>query len=162
MESTVFADEELDESPDEEPMERKKDLPYGYKMGRDVGEKVFEDMCHELGIDEHEFKETDEGEDAKNKLVHAFCTGCLEFENSVFTLNLKTPIQAGKKEISVLTIPEPDGAQLRSMSMIKKKNDDFGKALAVLADVTRLGMPVMNRMKSRDSMIAVAVISLFL
>jgi len=142
--------------------EKKRDLPHGYKMARDVGEKVFENMCHALGIDEHEFKETDEGEGAKNKLIHAFCTGCLEYEDEVFTLHLKSPIKTGTKEISVLKIGEPDGAQLRSMSIIKKKNDDFGKAMAVLGAVTKLGIPVMNKLKSRDSMIAVAVISLFL
>ena len=142
--------------------ERKKDLPHGYKMARDVGEKIFEYMCHELGIDEHGFKETDEGEDTKNKLVHSFCTGCLEFGDLVFTLHLKSPIKVGTKEISVLKIGEPDGAQLRSMSIIKKKNDDFGKAMAVLGAVTGLGIPVMNKLKSRDSMVAVATISLFL
>ena len=146
----------------EKPMEKKNVLPYGYKMSRAVGEKVFEDMCHDLGIDEYNFKETDDGEDSKNKLVHAFCTGYLEYENTIFTLRLRTPIMVGPKELSVLTIPEPDSLQLRATSQVKKKNDNVGQALAVLGDVTKKGLPVMNKLKSRDSMVAVAVISLFL
>ena len=133
-------------------------LPFGYKMSRAVGEKIFENMCHELEIDEYIYKETDDGEDNRNKLIHAFCSGHLEVDGMIFTLKLKSPI----KEIKVLTIEEPTAVQMRSMSVIKKKNDDFGKAMAVLGAVTGLGLPVMNELKGRDSMVAVAVISLFL
>ena len=149
-------------TPEPEKSAKEVILPHGYKMARDVGEKVFEEMCHELGIDEYYFKETDDGEEGKNKLIHAFCSGHLEYENRAFTLNLKVPIQTGKTAIPVLKIDEPDVTQLRSMSIIKKKNDDFGKAMAVLGAVTGLGIPVMNKMKSRDSMVAVGAISLFL
>jgi hypothetical protein len=48
------------------------------------------------------------------------------------------------------------------MASVKKKGDDYGKAMAVLGSVTGHGMPVVCKMKSRDSLIAVAVMSLFL
>ena len=146
----------------EKPIEKKSSLPYGYKMSREVGWKIFEDMCHKLGIDEYQFIETDEGEKTKNQLTHAFCTGHLEYTDAIFILHLKTPLSVGSKELSILKIPEPIAGQMRSMSQIKKKNDDFGKALAVLGDVTKLGLPLMNKMGMLDGNVAVSLISLFL
>lgn len=143
-------------------MAEKKEVKKSAKLGREVGEKMFENMCEELGLDTDEYKNTDEGESSKNKLVHAFCTGALEYDEFVFTQNLKTPIQVGGKLVTTITIVEPDSTQLRSMAIIKKKNDDVGKALAVLGEVTGLGLQVVGLLKSRDSMISVAVISLFL
>lgn len=148
----------------EKSIEKKSDLPYGYKMSREVGEKVFESMCHDLGLDEIPFKKRKGKDvDTKNKLVHAFCTGFLEYENALFTVCLRSPIKIGPtKELSVLKIPEPTGAQLRSITEVENEDDNVGKALAVLGDVTKLGLPVMNKLKSRDSMVAVSVVSLFL
>ncbi len=88
--------------------------------------------------------------------------GRLVYETGVFKLQLLKPITAGSKEISFLEIPEPSGSDLREMASVQKKNDDVGKAMAVLGSVTGHGLPLINKLGSRDMMVAVGVISLFL
>ncbi|GAG90307.1 unnamed protein product [marine sediment metagenome] len=93
--------------------------------------------------------------------ISALMHGRLEYKDEVFKQTLLKPI-TGKKEITVLEIKEPTGVQLRGMSEVKKKNDDVGKAMSILGEVTGLGLPVINKLGSRDLMLSVGVISLFL
>ena len=87
--------------------------------------------------------------------------GRLEYKDEVFKQTLLKPI-TGKNEIAFLEIKEPTGVQLRGMSEVKKKNDDVGKAMSILGEVTGLGLPMINKLGSRDLMLSVGVISLFL
>jgi len=132
------------------------------KIGREVAQKILEDIYQDLGISMDFVDQEDDDKNTVNKLLNAIMMGRLEYDNGVFKQTLLNPIMAGQKEIKVLEIFEPSGSDLREMSSVKKKNDDVGKALAVLASVTALGLPVINKMKSRDMMVAVGVMSLFL
>ena len=87
--------------------------------------------------------------------------GRLEYKDEVFKQTLLKPI-TGKKEILVLEIKEPTGVQLRGMSVVKKENDNVGKAMSILGEVTGLGLPMINKLRSRDLMLSVGIISLFL
>ena len=134
-------------------------------LGRDVAEEMLNEICESLGIDtEIVFDDDDDegaGKSSKKKIISALMYGRLEYQDEVFKQKLIKPI-TGKKEVTHLEIKEPTGVQLRGMSQIKKKNDDVGKAMAILAEVTGLGMPMINKLGSRDLMLSVGVISLFL
>ena len=134
-------------------------------LGRDVAEEMLNEICESLGVDtEIVFDDDDDdgaGKSSKKKIISALMHGRLEYENEVFKQKLIKPI-IGKNEIAYLEIKEPTGVQLRGMSQVKKKNDDVGKAMAILAEVTGLGLPVINKLGSRDLMLSVGVISLFL
>lgn len=127
-------------------------------MGLDVAAELFGMICEELKIT----ADKDETGDGNKRIISALSSGRLEYTDGVFTLKLLSPVQAGNKEIGMLTITEPDGAQLRSMSEVKKSNDDVGKGMSVLGSVTGVGLPVINKLKSRDLMVAIEVIGLFL
>jgi len=131
-------------------------------LGPEVAEVVFNEICDQLGLDPQKFKDTEKDEATKDRLTGAISTGRLEYSEEKFKLTLISPINVGSKTITYLDICEPDGVQLRSMSEVKKNNDDVGKAMAVLGSVTGLGLPVINKLKSRDLMVAVEVIGLFL
>lgn len=131
-------------------------------IGKDVATEFFKNMIAELGIPEENFTDTDEAEKTKSRLINAFMTGRLEFENGVFTQQLITPIKVGEKMIEQITVNEPSGQQLRAMSEVKKDSDTVGKGMAVLGEVTGLGLPVINKFGSRDLMLSVEVIGLFL
>ena len=131
-------------------------------LGKDVANEVFESFITDLGLPLDKFTETDKDEETKNRLVSSVMAGRLEYSDGDFTLKLITPVKTGEKTIEILRISEPTGVQLRSMSIIKKSNDDVGKAMAILGDVSGLGIEVINKVKSRDMMVAVEVIGLFL
>lgn len=132
------------------------------KMGKDVATEIFNGMTEELGIPFENFTDTDEAEKTKSRLVNAFMTGRLEYTEGVFTQHLLKPIQTGEKSIEEIVINEPSGQQLRAMSEVKKDSDTVGKGMAVLGEVTGLGLPVINKFGSRDLMLSVEVIGLFL
>lgn len=134
-------------------------------MHKDVAQEMFKEICSDLGIDNESLNEDDEEKASVKKIVSAIQYGLLKYEDEIFTLKLIKPVEVGVKEkklIEVLKIQEPTGVQLRGMSEVKKKNDDVGKAMSVLGEVTGLGLPVINKLKSRDMMVAIGVISLFL
>ena len=130
-------------------------------IGREVAEEMLQSIYDDLGIDGDLIEEDDEGKSSTKKIISALMHGRLEYENEVFKQTLLKPI-TGKKEITFLEIKEPTGVQLRGMSEVKKKNDDVGKAMSILGEVTGLGLPMINKLGSRDLMLAVGVISLFL
>ena len=134
-------------------------------IGRDVAEEMLNEICKSLDLDlEIVFDDDDDdnaGRASKKKIISALMHGRLEYDKEVFKQTLIKPL-TGKKEVTYLEIKEPTGVQLRGMSQIKKKNDDVGKAMAILAEVTGLGMPMINKLGSRDLMLSVGVISLFL
>lgn len=133
-------------------------------MGLDVAAEVFNEMCKALAIPVDKFNDSEKDEATKERLVNAIASGRLEFspDTGDFLLKLLSPVEAGSKEVGSLTICEPDGVQLRAMSEVKKSNDDVGKGMSVLGSVTGLGLPVINKLKSRDLMVAIEVIGLFL
>ena len=130
-------------------------------IGRDVAEEILKGIYDDLSIDGELIEEDDEGKASTKKIISALMHGRLEYKNEVFKQKLLKPI-TGKKEISFLEIKEPTGVQLRGMSEVKKKNDDVGKAMSILGEVTGLGLPMINKLGSRDLMLSVGVISLFL
>ncbi len=131
-------------------------------IGREVAEEMLKGIYDDLSIDiEMIIEEDDEGKSSKNKIISALMQGRLEYENKIFKQTLLEPI-TGKKEIIYLEIKEPTGVQLRGMSEVKRKNDDVGKAMSILGEVTGLGLPMINKLGSRDLMLSVGVISLFL
>ncbi len=134
-------------------------------IGRDVAEEMLNEICESLAIDvDIVFDDDDDdnaGKASKKKIISGLMHGLLEYDNEVFKQTLIKPL-LGKKEVTYLEIREPTGVQLRGMSQVKKKNDDVGKAMAILAEVTGLGLPVINKLGSRDLMLSVGVISLFL
>lgn len=131
------------------------------KIGRDVAEEmllsIYDDLCIDVAV-----LDDSEEKGSKDKLINSIMRGMLEYKDETFILKLIKPTMAGKKEVTVLEIKEPTGVQLREMSSVKKKNDDIGKAMAVLGSVTGHGLPFINKLKSRDMLTAVGVISLFL
>lgn len=131
------------------------------KICKETAEEQFKSICEELCIDHDQFDSDDGDSGSKKKIISAIMQGRIEYEDMAFKLNLLAPI-AGASEIRVITIREPDGNELRSMASVKKTGDDFGKAMAVLGAVTGHGLPVVCKMGSRDAMVAVAVLSLFL
>lgn len=131
------------------------------KIGRDVAEEMLKNIYDDLGIDGDLINEDDEEDKSEKRIISALMHGRLEYKDEVFKQTLLKPI-AGNKEILFLEIKEPTGVQLRGMSEVKKKNDNVGKAMSVLGEVTGLGLPVINKLGSRDLMLAVGVISLFL
>ena len=131
------------------------------KMGKEVAEKMLNNIYTDLGIS-IDIVDDEDDQSTRNKLVNAIMMGRLEYDKNIFKLKLLKSIVVGKKEIFVLDIPEPSGSDLREMSIVKKKNDDVGKAMAVLGSVTGHGLPVIDKLGSRDMMVAVGVISLFL
>lgn len=132
-------------------------------MGKDVAEEMFKEICEDLGLDMTLLEDDeDEGRASIKKIISALQYELLTYSNEVFMLKLRKPIQKGDGEIAELEIKEPTAIQLRGMSSVKKKNDDVGKAMAVLGEVTELGLPIINKLKSRDLMVAVGVMSLFL
>ena len=130
-------------------------------IGRDVAEAMLQEIYDDLGLDGELIEEEDEGKASTKKIISALMHGQLEYKDEVFKQTLLKPI-AGNKEILFLEIKEPTGVQLRGMSEVKKKNDDVGKAMSILGEVTGLGLPVINKLGSRDLMLGVGVISLFL
>lgn len=131
-------------------------------IGEDVATQFFEKMVEELGIPLENFGETDDAEKTKSRLVNAFMTSRLEYESGIFRQHLLKPIKTGEKMVEFITIEEPSGQQLRAMSDVKKDSDTVGKGMAVLGEVTGLGLPVINKFGSRDLMLSVEVIGLFL
>lgn len=132
------------------------------KMGRDVAEEIFKGLCEDIFLDYEKFTATEKDEATKDRIVGALCSGQLVYADSVFTLRLNVPLQVGDKRIAHMKIREPNGVELRAMASVKKSNDDVGKGMAVLGAVTELGLPVINKMASRDLMVGVEVIGLFL
>lgn len=130
-------------------------------IGRDVAEEMLQGIYDGLGIDRDIIEEDDEGKASTKKIISALMQGRLEYKDEVFKQILLKPI-TGKKEITFLEIKEPTGVQLRGMSEVKKKNDDVGKAMSILGEVTGLGLPMINKLGSRDLMLSVGIISLFL
>ncbi len=130
-------------------------------IGREVAEEILKGIYDDLSLDGELIEEDDEGKASKNKIISALMQKRLEYENKIFKQTLLEPI-TGKRDISFLTIKEPIGVQLRGMSEVKKKNDDVGKAMSILGEVTGFGLPMINKLGSRDIMLSVAVISLFL
>lgn len=132
-------------------------------IGRDVAEEMLQGIYDDLKIDAELFDEEDEGQSSKKKIISALMQGRLEYKDEVFKQTLLKPLMGKEGSLEdVLTIKEPTGVQLRGMSQIKNKRDDVGKAMAILAEVTGLGMPMINKLGSRDLMLSVGVISLFL
>lgn len=130
-------------------------------IGREVAEEMLQGIYDDLGIDGELIEEEDEGGASTKKIISALMYGRLEYKDEVFKQTLLKPI-TGKKEITFLEIKEPTGVQLRGMSEVRKKNDDVGKAMSILGEVTGLGLPMINKLGSRDLMLSVGVISLFL
>lgn len=130
-------------------------------VGRDVAEAMLQEIYDDLGIDGDLIEDDDESRSFTKKIISALMYGRLKYKDEVFKQKLLKPI-TGKKEILFIEIKEPTGVQLRGMSEVKKKNDDVGKAMAILGEVTGLGLPVINKLGSRDLMLAVGIISLFL
>ncbi len=130
-------------------------------IGKDVAEEMLKNIYDDLGIDGDLLEDDDESKASTKKIISALMHGRLEYKDEIFKQKLLKPI-TGKKEILYIDIKEPTGVQLRGMSEVKKKNDDVGKAMAILGEVTGLGLPVINKLGSRDLMLAVGVISLFL
>jgi len=142
-------------------MEESAGIPTKTIIGRDVAEEMLKVIYDDLGLDSALIEEDDEGQASTKKIISALMRGQLEYREEVFTQKLLKPI-VGKKEILYLEIKEPTGVQLRGMSEVKKKNDDVGKAMSILGEVTGLGLPIINKLGSRDLMLSVGVISLFL
>ena len=130
-------------------------------IGREVAEEMLQVIYDDLGIDGEMIEDEDEGKASTKKIISALMQGRLEYKDEIFKQTLLKPI-TGKKEILFLEIKEPTGVQLRGMSEVKKKNDDVGKAMSILGEVTGLGLPIINKLGSRDLMLSVGVISLFL
>ena len=130
-------------------------------IGREVAEEMLQNIYDELGIDGDIIEEDDEGKASTKKIISALMYGRLEYKDEVFKQTLLKPI-TGKKEILFLEIKEPTGVQLRGMSAVKKENDNVGKAMSILGEVTGLGLPMINKLRSRDLMLSVGIISLFL
>ena len=130
-------------------------------IGREVAEEMLQNIYDELGIDGELIEEEDEGKTSTKKIISALMHGRLEYKDEVFRQTLLKPI-TGKKEILILEIKEPTGVQLRGMSAVKKENDNVGKAMSILGEVTGLGLPMINKLRSRDLMLSVGIISLFL
>lgn len=128
-------------------------------IGHEVAEEILQNIYADLGIELDD--QDDEDKSSTKKILSALMAGRLEYENEIFTVKLLKPI-SGKNEIKTLTIKEPTGVQLRGMSDVKKKNDDVGRAMAILGEVTGLGLPMINKLGSRDLMLSVGIISLFL
>ena len=129
-------------------------------VGRDVAEAMLQEIYDDLGIDGDLIEDDDESKSFTKKIISALMYGRLEYKDEVFKQKLLKPITG--KEILFIEIKEPTGVQLRGMSEVKKKNDDVGKAMSILGEVTGLGLPTINKLGSRDLMLAVGVISLFL
>ena len=130
-------------------------------IGREVAEEMLQNIYDELGLDGDLIEEDDEGKASTKKIISALMHGRLEYKDEVFKQTLLKPI-TGKKEILFLEIKEPTGVQLRGMSVVKKENDNVGKAMSILGEVTGLGLPMINKLRSRDLMLSVGIISLFL
>jgi len=131
-------------------------------IGRDVADEMLKNIYDDLCIDQDIISEDEDGKSSEKKIISALMHGRLEYKDEIFTQKLIKPISAGKKEISSIVIKEPTGGQLRGMSQVKKKNDDVGKAMSILGEVTGLGLPVINKLGSRDMMLSIGVVSLFL
>lgn len=136
--------------------------PTSNKIGPDVAEEIFKTICEEIGHDISKYSESEKNEATKERIIGALCSGQLDYKEGIFKLILIRPFKAGENTIKVMNIEEPDGIQLRAMAEVKKGTDDVGKAMAVLGAVTGLGLKMINKMKSRDLMVAVEVIGLFL
>ncbi len=129
---------------------------------KEIAEEMFQGILDDLGLDMDFLLGEKDDKSTINRLVLSIMHGRLKYEKELFTQTLIKPVKKGDKQITELTIYEAKGVQLRGMSDVKKDNDDVGKAMAVLGEVTGLGLPVINKLKSRDLMVAVGVISLFL
>ena len=139
-------------------MDNKKALVLGEDVAREMLKGIYEDLCIDVSL----IDDDDESKSTEKKMISALMYGRLEYKDEIFKQTLIKPITTGKKEIAFIEIKEPTGAQLRGMAIVKKKNDDVGKAMAILGEVTGLGLPVINKLKSRDMMVSVGVVSLFL
>jgi hypothetical protein len=132
------------------------------KIKKEIAEEMLQGILDDLGIDMDDLSGDEDEKTSIKKIVSSIMYGRLKYENEIFTQTLLKPIKKGDKQITEITICEPEGVQLRGMAQVKKNNDDVGKAMAILGEVTKLGLPVIQKLKSRDLMVAVGVISLFL
>lgn len=135
----------------------KKTLVLGEPVAREMLKGIYSDLCIDVST-----MDDDESKSTEKKIISALMHGRLEYKDEVFKQTLIKPITFGKKEITFIEIKEPTGVQLRGMAKIKKKNDDVGKAMAILGEVTGYGLLAINELKSRDLMVSVGVVSLFL
>ena len=126
------------------------------KISKEVAAEMLEKIQSDLGIDTG-----DDDKDSNKKLVTSIMSGRLTFVDGVFKQTLMSPVVMGEKKITEIEIDEPDGTQLRAASSVKG-NDDIGKSMAILGAVTGLGLPVINKFKTRDLMVAIGAMSLFL
>lgn len=128
--------------------------------------RIFDGILGNLELPAEDYSEENkQGAETRTRLVGAIMTGRLEYDENtgVFTQKLISPFKFGdEKTISELKIEEPTGVQMRATAKVQKKNDDIGKGMAILGEVTGLGIAAMNEMKARDMMVSVEVIGLFL
>jgi hypothetical protein len=97
-------------------------------------------------------------EQAKRRIVKAIMAGAMIIDEN--GQPVYTPQRAGD-EINSITFYEPTGATYMAMDK-KKKTEDMGKMMALMADYTKTSSGLFAKMKNSDFKVCLAVTSLFL
>jgi hypothetical protein len=132
------------------------------KISVEMAEQEFERFGEAMDLDfDMSFMDEEDRkgfEQAKRRIVKAIMSGAMLINEEgcpVFT-----PQRAGG-DVNPITFYEPTGATYMAMDR-KKKTEDMGKMMALMADYTQTSAGLFAKMKNADFKICLAVTTLFL
>ena len=132
------------------------------KISKEMAEQEFDRFGELMDLDfDTSFMDEDDRkgfEQSKRRLVRAIMVGSMIIDDEgrpVFT-----PQRAGQ-EVNAITFNEPTGATYMAMDR-KKKTEDMGKMMALMADYTKTSAGLFAKMKNADFKVCLAVTTLFL
>lgn len=132
------------------------------KISREMAEQEFERFGEAMDLDfDTSFMDEDDRkgfEQSKRRIVKAIMSGTMTVNDDgcpVFTP------QRAEGDVNPITFYEPTGATYMAMDR-KKKTEDMGKMMALMADYTQTSSGLFSKMKNADFKICLAVTTLFL
>jgi hypothetical protein len=97
-------------------------------------------------------------EQAKRRIVKAIMSGAMTVNEDGCPVFVP---QRAEGDVNPITFYEPTGATYMAMDR-KKKTEDMGKTMALMADYTKQSTGLFSKMKNADFKICLAVTTLFL
>lgn len=97
-------------------------------------------------------------EQAKRRIVKAITSGAMVINEDGSPVYTPQRVQG---DVNPITFYEPTGATYMAMDR-KKKTEDMGKMMALMADYTQTSSGLFSKMKNADFKVCLAVTTLFL
>jgi len=133
------------------------------KISREMAEQEFERFGEAMDLDfDVSFMEDEDRkgfEVAKRRIVSAIMSGAMVVNDD--GCPIYTPQREEGGDANPNTYYEPTGATYMAMDR-KKKTEDMGKMMALMADYTKTSSGLFGKMKNADLKVCLAVTTLFL